>query len=115
MDHRPEHPRQRRERLLDLTDPSDVQAMFDNITVAETLATLCAACRTFNLRPLALHACQLDDDRPPLRHLARDGREHAIKLLDALNAPEFNPWTLVDARWTPKQPVGVTPENESDA
>ena len=29
-------------------------------------------------------------------HLARDGREHAIKLLDALNAP----WTLVDARWT---------------
>ena len=36
-------------------------------------------------------------------HLARDGREHAIKLLDALNAPEFDPWTLVDARWTPKQ------------
>jgi hypothetical protein len=22
-------------------------------------------------------------------HLARDGREHAIELLDALNAPEF--------------------------
>jgi hypothetical protein len=41
-------------------------------------------------------------------HLARDGREHAIKLLDALSAP----WTLVDARWTPKQPAGVTPENE---
>jgi hypothetical protein len=38
----------------------------------------------------------------------------AIKLLDALNAPEFDRWTLVDARWTPKQPVGVTPENESD-
>jgi integrase len=35
-------------------------------------------------------------------HLARDGREHAIKLLDALNAPEFDPWTLVDARWTRK-------------
>ena len=48
-------------------------------------------------------------------HLARDGREHAIKLLDALNAPEFDPWTLVDARWTPKTPTGVTPENESDA
>ena len=47
-------------------------------------------------------------------HLARDGREHAIKLLDALNAPEFDPWTLVDARWTPKTLVGVTPENESD-
>ena len=43
-------------------------------------------------------------------HLARDGREHAIKLLDALNAP----WTLVDARWTSKAPAGVTPENETD-
>jgi hypothetical protein len=32
-------------------------------------------------------------------HLARDGREHAIKLLDALNAP----WTLVDAAWTPNE------------
>jgi integrase len=43
-------------------------------------------------------------------HLARDGREHAIKLLDALNAP----WTLVDAAWTPKPPAGVSTENESD-
>jgi hypothetical protein len=24
---------------------------------------------------------------------ARDGREQTIKLLDALNAPEFDPWT----------------------
>jgi integrase len=47
-------------------------------------------------------------------HLARDGREHAIKLLDALNASEFDPWTLVDARWTPKQPIGVGPEDESE-
>jgi len=46
-------------------------------------------------------------------HLARDGREHAIKLLDALNAPGSDRWTLVDARWTPKQPVGVSSENES--
>jgi integrase len=44
-------------------------------------------------------------------HLARDGREHAIKLLDALNAP----WTLVDARWTTKQLASATTENESDA
>ena len=48
-------------------------------------------------------------------HLARDGREHAIKLLDALNAPEFERWTLVDARWTPKESAGVSAENESDA
>ena len=40
-------------------------------------------------------------------HLARDGREHAIRLLDALNAP----WTLVDARWTPEQKNGVTSDN----
>ncbi len=46
-------------------------------------------------------------------HLARDGREHAIKLLDALSASEFDPWTLVDARWTPKQKNGVKPDNES--
>ena len=43
-------------------------------------------------------------------HLARDGREHAIKLLDALNAP----WTLVDAAWTPGAPAGVGPENENN-
>jgi integrase len=43
-------------------------------------------------------------------HLARDGREHAIKLLDALDAG----WTLVDAPWTPKQRDGVSAENESD-
>jgi integrase len=43
-------------------------------------------------------------------HLARDGREHAIKLLDALNAP----WTLVDAAWTPNEPVGVSAEDESN-
>jgi hypothetical protein len=43
-------------------------------------------------------------------HLARDGREHAIKLLDALNAP----WTSVDAAWTPTERAGVCPENESD-
>jgi integrase len=43
-------------------------------------------------------------------HLARDGREHTIKLLDTLNAP----WTLVDAAWTPTQPVGVSADNESN-
>jgi hypothetical protein len=30
-------------------------------------------------------------------HLARDGREHAIKLLDSLSAPGPEPWTPVDA------------------
>src|SRR5438045_930726 len=44
-------------------------------------------------------------------HLARDGREHAIKVLDALNAPDSNAWTPVDAAWTPKPHVGVSAEN----
>jgi integrase len=46
-------------------------------------------------------------------HLARDGREHAIQLLDALNAPEFEPWTLVDAAWTSKQRAAVSTGNRN--
>jgi hypothetical protein len=45
-------------------------------------------------------------------HLARDGREHAIQLLDALNVG-FGPWTLVDARWTPGGRIAVSPDDES--
>jgi hypothetical protein len=30
-------------------------------------------------------------------HLARDGREHAIRLLDELSAGQRPRWTLVDA------------------
>jgi integrase len=33
-------------------------------------------------------------------HLARDGREHAIRLLDELSAGQRPRWTLVDAAWT---------------
>jgi integrase len=36
-------------------------------------------------------------------HLARDGREHAIRLLDKLSSEQRPPWTLVDARWTLNQ------------
>jgi len=46
-------------------------------------------------------------------HLARDGREHAIRLLDALSAAERPPWTLVDARWTPEQSDGSRPDSNS--
>ncbi len=46
-------------------------------------------------------------------HLARDGREHAIQLLDALNALEFKPWTLVDAAWTSKRQSGVNTGNRN--
>jgi hypothetical protein len=44
-------------------------------------------------------------------HLARDGREHAIRLLDTLNADETKRWTLVDAAWTPESPTVVHLDN----
>jgi hypothetical protein len=44
-------------------------------------------------------------------HLARDGREHAIRLLDALNASELERWTLVDAPWTPTLATDVHRDN----
>ncbi len=48
-------------------------------------------------------------------HLARDGREHAIHLLDALNAPELDSWTLVDAAWTSKPASAVSAGNGNPA
>jgi hypothetical protein len=44
-------------------------------------------------------------------HLARDGREHAIKLLDALVRTRSAPWTLVDVAWTPKRQGSVSGDN----
>jgi hypothetical protein len=48
-------------------------------------------------------------------HLARDGREPVIELLDALNVPEFSPWTLVDAAWTSKHEMASTLTTETVA
>jgi hypothetical protein len=59
------------------------------------------------LRWLLSKATALFDDR------GRDGREHAIHLLDAFNAPEFEPWTLVDAAWTSKQRSAVSNSNRN--
>ena len=44
-------------------------------------------------------------------HLARDGREHAIRLLDELSAEQRPPWTLVDARWTLNERVSANGGN----
>jgi hypothetical protein len=44
-------------------------------------------------------------------HLAREGREHAIRLLDELSAGERPRWTLVDAAWTSKPAAGATVDN----
>jgi hypothetical protein len=35
-------------------------------------------------------------------YFARDGREHAIRLLDEVSAGQRPRWTLVDAAWTPR-------------
>jgi hypothetical protein len=47
--------------------------------------------------------------------LARDRREHAIRLLDTLNASENTRWTLVDAGWTSKTSAVAHAENANDA
>jgi hypothetical protein len=44
-------------------------------------------------------------------HLARDGREHAIRLLDELSAGQRPRWTLVDAAWTPAPASDASPDN----
>jgi hypothetical protein len=44
-------------------------------------------------------------------HLARDGREHAIRLLDELSAAQRPRWTLVDATWTPERTAAASRDN----
>ena len=46
-------------------------------------------------------------------HLARDGREHAIRLLDELSAAQRPRWTLVDAAWTSQPRVAASADNGS--
>jgi len=46
-------------------------------------------------------------------HLARDGREHAIRLLDELSAGQRPGWTLVDAGWTSTLVAAANRDNES--
>ena len=46
-------------------------------------------------------------------HLARDGREHAIRLLDELSAGERPRWALVDAAWTPTHAADASRDNGS--
>jgi hypothetical protein len=44
---------------------------------------------------------------------ARDGREHAIRLLDALSAGQRPRWTLVDAAWTSMPAATASVDNET--
>jgi hypothetical protein len=45
-------------------------------------------------------------------HLAIDGREHAIRLLDLFTGAEPDVHA-VDAAWTPKEPAVAEAENET--
>jgi integrase len=45
-------------------------------------------------------------------HLAGDGREHAIRLLDEPSAGQRPRWTLVDAAWTPTSTTAATRDSE---
>jgi hypothetical protein len=44
-------------------------------------------------------------------HLARDGREHAIRLLAELSAGQRPRWTLVDAAWTSQPAPAASRDN----
>jgi integrase len=46
-------------------------------------------------------------------HFARDGREHAIRLLDELSAGQRPRWTLVDVAWTPTPATAASRDNET--
>ena len=46
-------------------------------------------------------------------HLARDGCEHATRLLDELSAGQRPWWTLVDAAWTPTNAVSVRADTQN--
>jgi hypothetical protein len=50
-------------------------------------------------------------------HLARDGREHAIRLLDAASVEESREawWTSVDASWTSPAPRAARDQPETPA
>jgi len=48
-------------------------------------------------------------------HLARDGREHAIRLLDTLGSTDTHRWTFVDATWTSQTTADEQPGSEKAA
>jgi hypothetical protein len=63
------------------------------------------------LRPLVLHRRQPHHDRRHYGHLARDGRQHAIKLLDAFTGSDAVDVHAVDAAWTSEPSTVVHTDN----
>jgi integrase len=76
-----------------------------------TFATfaLRAGISTFDLsRHIGTSLAMIDRD---YGHLARDGREHAIRLLDSYRAAEALDVHAVDARWTLSEASDLSPDN----
>ncbi len=48
-------------------------------------------------------------------HLARDGREHAIRLLDGYADSEAADVQALDVRWTPRLPIVAGQDNGNSA
>jgi hypothetical protein len=48
-------------------------------------------------------------------HLARDGREHAIRLLDGYADVETTDVQALDVRWTPQLPIVADQDNGNSA
>src|SRR6266508_1903293 len=72
-----------------------------------------AGVSTFDLsRHMGASLTMIDRD---YGHLAHDGREHAIRLLDELSAGQRPRWTLVDAAWTPTPTTSASRDNGSTA
>jgi integrase len=76
-----------------------------------TFATfpLRAGISTFDLSPYMGTSLAMIDRH--YGHLARDGREHAIKLLDTYRAPKPYDVHAVDARWTPREAYDLNRDN----
>jgi len=68
-----------------------------------------APCRHLHLRPLTLHGCQPDNDRPPLRPPRPRWTRARHQTPRRAQRSEFDPWTLVDARWTPNRKTASSP------
>ena len=97
-------------------DPAGIEPLRRIYDLRHTFATLAtfalgAGISTFGLsRYMGASLTMIDRH---YGHLARDGREHAIRLLDELSADQRPRWTLVDAAWTSRPAAGASVENRT--
>jgi hypothetical protein len=95
------------------SESAEIEPLRRVYDLRHTFATfaLRAGISTFDLsRYMGASLTMID---PHYGHLARDGREHAIRLLDELSAGQRPRWTLVDAAWTPKAAAAASRDNRT--